>query len=624
VNEYVANSALSFTAANEDYVDCGNDAELQMGTHGITIEFWLKSSASGTNRIIGNGGSGSSDDGYTVKFIGNGKLRFDFGDGTTSDGKQTNAIVNDGNWHHCAIVFDPYNMVGEELTPKLWACVDGACNTKLTNTSIGNCDNTNDTFVLGRKSTSNANDSFTGSLDEVRIWNTALDEATMDAWRNGELTNSHPNISDLQVYYKFNEGSGTTANDLTADYLDSYESDGTITGAQWVASDISGFAVYDDEDLQEGGGPSEVDILVSNNAGWNLVGLPAGVEDGSLSAVYPGGTGGTLYSYDGAYVGVDGLVSGEGYWLHFPDAGTTTITGAPISSLTLSLTAGWNLISGISETTDVSAISDPGGIIVAGTIYEFMASYANASVLTPGQGYWINASADGDITISSGGAAKTIAAFTDRTKEANMLSFNGNDLYFGVSIPEEDMLSYQLPPKPPAGAFDVRFADNMKVAESSGAIEIMNNTDKLSISYTINIDAGEHLRWVLTSDEGKEYGLLNGSGEIVVGGDITGFTLNKVPEIPLTYSISQNYPNPFNPLTSISYEIPKESIVRISVYNLRGQKVADLVSEMHPAGYHNVMWNSMDMSGKPVSSGVYIYTIQADEFRAVKKMVLMK
>jgi hypothetical protein len=205
-----------------------------------------------------------------------------------------------------------------------------------------------------------------------------------------------------------------------------------------------------------------------------------------------------------------------------------------------------------------------------------------------------------------------------------MLSFNGNDLYFGVSIPEEDMLSYQLPPKPPAGAFDVRFADNMKVAESSGAIEIMNNTDKLSISYTINIDAGEHLRWVLTSDEGKEYGLLNGSGEIVVGGDITGFTLNKVPEIPLTYSISQNYPNPFNPLTSISYEIPKESIVRISVYNLRGQKVADLVSEMHPAGYHNVMWNSMDMSGKPVSSGVYIYTIQADEFRAVKKMVLMK
>ena len=156
-------------------------------------------------------------------------------------------VVNDGSWHHCSVVFDRDH--------QLRVCVDGTCVTNLMETfSNGNCDNTNDTFVMGRTADTDATQSYTGSLDEVRIWNTALDEATMDAWRNGELTNSHPNISDLQVYYKFNEGSGTTANDLTADYLDSYESDGTITGAQWVASDISGFAVYDDEDLQEGGG----------------------------------------------------------------------------------------------------------------------------------------------------------------------------------------------------------------------------------------------------------------------------------------------------------------------------------------------------------------------------------
>ncbi|HJN68274.1 MAG TPA: hypothetical protein QF602_02375, partial [Candidatus Marinimicrobia bacterium] len=182
-----------------------------------------------------------------------------------------------------------------------------------------------------------------------------------------------------------------------------------------------------------------VSIDVNNIIGWNLVGLPVSVVDGSLSAVYPEGTPGTLYSYNGAYVGVDGLVSGEGYWLHFPDAGMTTISGTPISSLTVSLTAGWNLFSGISEATNVSGISDPGDIIVPGTVYGFSGSYAGASVLTSGHGYWVNANADGDITISSGGAAKTIAAFTDRTKEANKLSFNGNDLYFGVSIPEEEM-----------------------------------------------------------------------------------------------------------------------------------------------------------------------------------------
>jgi hypothetical protein len=291
--------------------------------------------------------------------------------------------------------------------------------------------------------------------------------------------------------------------------------------------------------------------------------------------------------------------------------------------LTLSLTAGWNLFSGISEATNVSGISDPGDIIVPNTVYGFSGSYAGADVLTPGHGYWVNASADGDITISSGGAAKTRSAFTDRTVKANKLSFNGNDLYFGVSIPEEEMLSYQLPPKPPAGSFDVRFADNMKVAESSGAIEIMNNTDKLSISYTINIDAGEHMKWVLTSDEGKEYEL-NGSGEIAVSGDATGFTLNKVQGVPLTYSVSQNYPNPFNPKTSIRYEIPAENFVTISVYNIMGQKITDLVHELRPAGYHHTTWNSTNMHGDPVSSGIYIYTVTAGNYRADKKMVLMK
>ena len=55
-----------------------------------------------------------------------------------------------------------------------------------------------------------------------------------------------------------------------------------------------------------------------------------------------------------------------------------------------------------------------------------------------------------------------------------------------------------------------------------------------------------------------------------------------------------------------------------------GQKVADLVSNLHQEGYHNVIWNSMDMSGKAVSSGIYIYTITAGDYRAVKKMVMMK
>jgi hypothetical protein len=163
----------------------------------------------------------------------------------------------------------------------------------------------------------------------------------------------------------------------------------------------------------------------------------------------------------------------------------------------------------------------------------------------------------------------------------------------------------------------------MKVAENSGTIEIMNNTDKLTISCTINIDAGEHMKWVLTSNEGKEYEL-NGSEGIVVNGDVTGFTLNKVQGVPLTFSVSQNYPNPFNPETSIRYGIPAENFVTISVYNIMGQKITDLVHETRPAGYHHTTWNSTNMHGEPVASGVYIYTVTAGDYRAVKKMISLK
>jgi hypothetical protein len=245
VSEYVSNSALSFTGANEDYVDCGSDSELQLGTHDLTVEFWLKTSASGVQRIISNGGTATSDDGYSIKILSSGKLRVDISDGTTSDGKQSNEVVNDGNWHHCAVVFDRDH--------QLRVCVDGTCVTKLIDSmSDLNFDNTNSTFVMGCTATSNSTNSYTGSLDEVRIWNTALDNSIISDWQNQELTNSHPNLSALQAYYKFNEDSGTAANDLTADYLGSYESDGTINGAEYVASDISGFTPHNDEDLQDG------------------------------------------------------------------------------------------------------------------------------------------------------------------------------------------------------------------------------------------------------------------------------------------------------------------------------------------------------------------------------------
>ena len=391
---------------------------------------------------------------------------------------------------------------------------------------------------------------------------------------------------------------------------------GTWGGQQGIDNSI--FPVRLEVDYVRVYQPDETaSVTVTHSEGWNLVGLPVNVTDGSLTAIYPDATGGTLYSYDGTYVDEDTLIPGEGYWLHFQDAGTTTMGDTPINSITMTLTEGWNLISGISTFVSIENILDPLGIVIEGTLYGFEGSYEDAYSIEPGKGYWINASADGYITISSGGSAKTISTFKDRTEKANKLSFKGSDLYFGVSILEEEMLSYQLPPKPPAGAFDVRFADNMKVAENSGTIEIMNNSEQLVIAYDIK-DNGY---WILAGDE--EY-RLSGSGEIIVYGDVTRFTLNKVTEIPLAYSVSQNYPNPFNPTTTIRYELPEHSNVSIMIYDLMGRSVTTLVNDVEVPGYKSVVWDGTDSFGKPVSAGLYLYQIKAGNFTRVRKMALLK
>ncbi len=93
---------------------------------------------------------------------------------------------------------------------------------------------------------------------------------------------------------------------------------------------------------------------------------------------------------------------------------------------------------------------------------------------------------------------------------------------------------------------------------------------------------------------------------------------------PYRYDLSQNYPNPFNPTTSISYSLAKAGNVNVAVYNLMGQKIADLVNGFKAAGAYNVSWNGKDNAGHDVSSGVYFYKIHSGNFTMTKKMVLMR
>ena len=90
------------------------------------------------------------------------------------------------------------------------------------------------------------------------------------------------------------------------------------------------------------------------------------------------------------------------------------------------------------------------------------------------------------------------------------------------------------------------------------------------------------------------------------------------------YMLHQNYPNPFNPTTKISYDLPEASVVRLSIYDLMGREIRTMINSKQTAGFKNIQWNATDNLGKSVPAGMYIYTIEAGQFRQTRKMVLLK
>ena len=89
--------------------------------------------------------------------------------------------------------------------------------------------------------------------------------------------------------------------------------------------------------------------------------------------------------------------------------------------------------------------------------------------------------------------------------------------------------------------------------------------------------------------------------------------------IPKEYSLYQNYPNPFNPTTTIKFDLPKDGLITLGIFDILGRRITTLVNEPRSAGSYEQIFNASSLA-----SGVYVYKLQAGDLFSSKKMILLK
>lgn len=386
------------------------------------------------------------------------------------------------------------------------------------------------------------------------------------------------------------------------------------------------------------GGP--VSTTMSIRSGWNMVSLPLLVSPARRDSVFPTAIS-RMFSYDGGYLTRDSLMPMKGYWLKFPSDQDVSVTGLTDTADTARLVPMWNMIGAISTPVAVGSLSaDPPGNVLT-DYFGYDTAYHIADTLKPGRAYWVKVLASGTLVFSQPGMMSKGSRAPDRFRELNSLTITDSKgrrqtLYLGRRQ-EADARSFEMPPVPPEGAFDVRFA-------SGRMAELFKSAEETLLEFPLRLQGASPplaIRWEHSSADGMFYGLdcgpaagkrirLTGSAEVTVTGGSSGalkIIVSSKPLVPDKYVLAQNYPNPFNPLTTIPFALPRASTVTLKVYNLLGELIATPLDRVvREGGYYDEPFD-----GSSLPSGIYFYRFTAlatdggnPAFQEVRKFVLLR
>ncbi len=305
------------------------------------------------------------------------------------------------------------------------------------------------------------------------------------------------------------------------------------------------------------------------------------------------------------------------------------MTGTVRMQDTIAVSAGWNMIGTISDSVQVGTIQQIPPTIISSQFYGYNEGYSPDTVLLPSRGYWVKAVAPGFLILSSvSSLGKVVSPSSRVVARAATITLSNSSLatqtlcFTSEPLEKKDLDYFELPPRPPEGVFDARFSTNrmlevVKEGESKTIpIQVSYAQYPLTISWEMK-DRPVTASLIIGAREIK----MTGNGSTVITDLKASIALRVVgkTDLPREFALRQNYPNPFNPSTTIKYDLSVDSRVTLKVFNILGQEVVTLVSEDQKAGYRSVEWNASNMA-----SGVYFYRLQAGDFVASRKLLLLK
>lgn len=406
-------------------------------------------------------------------------------------------------------------------------------------------------------------------------------------------------------------------------------------------------------------GTNAISIMSSNqtlnyNQGWQMVGAPFEGEIGSGSVLSDA----IRYIWNNAsfeYLLTDNYPEEEGIWLGGYSGGGDLLQGTVRESeATLTVKAGWNLITSTllrNVKTDSILVDNYGSVstfsdaITAFNITQPFtydgSGYVNPSSLDISRGYWIGVTVDSvELRLPIHRFNPQLKQFAKSTEDNYVtLTVIDGDLEQDLSVVLGEGTSQPAPPPAP-NTYALGLVGESTVLGNLYFKQYVSETDIESLEIPLSIAGPERsvtLKWEVNGFDGVPLALvtneklgLGESGQVTLSSvDINNTKIafgamavgsEFIDDIPSELRLDQNYPNPFNPATSIQFGLPKDTRVTLSIYNMLGQIVAQILdNKAMKAGTHQVQFDA-----SLLSSGTYLYKIETDNQTITKKMMLIK